>query len=101
MSRLLIIFLSLLLILVNGCNNTSQAQKVRKPGVAGAFYPANKTDLRKMVKDYLAGTKARKISEPIIALIAPHAGYVYSGRVAAESYAQLQGRNIKRVVVEK
>jgi len=99
MSKVFTIFLSLVLILTNGCNNSSQAQKIRKAGVAGAFYPADKNDLKKVIKEYLAGAQSKKISSPVTALIAPHAGYVYSGHVAAESYAQLKDREIERAIV--
>ena len=99
MSELFRIFLAVALVLGNGCTNSSQAQKIRQPAVAGTFYPADKNNLRQMIEGYLANTKALRINEPISALIAPHAGYIYSGQVAAESYAQLQGRKIKRVVI--
>ena len=99
MSGTFIFFLSLVLIFANGCTDSAPAQKIRRPAVAGAFYPADKNSLQQMVEGYLANTKAPRINEPILALIAPHAGYVYSGQVAAESYAQLRGRKIKRVVV--
>lgn len=99
MSGTFTFFLSLVLIFANGCTDSAPAQKIRRPAVAGAFYPADKNSLQQMVEGYLANTKAPRINEPILALIAPHAGYVYSGQVAAESYAQLRGRKIKRVVV--
>ncbi|HOL71363.1 MAG TPA: AmmeMemoRadiSam system protein B [Bryobacteraceae bacterium] len=75
------------------------AAQVREPAVAGAFYPADAGELRKMVDALLARQPASTVQDPIIALIAPHAGYPYSGAVAARAYALLKGRKPERVVV--
>ncbi|HEY4934847.1 MAG TPA: AmmeMemoRadiSam system protein B [Terriglobales bacterium] len=73
--------------------------KVRQPGVAGAFYPANPDELKNMVDGFLAKAQVSPTADPLIALIAPHAGYLYSGGVAAFSYAALKGRTFQRVVI--
>ena len=75
------------------------ADKPRQPGVAGTFYPANPDDLKTMVDGFLAKAQVAATSDPLIALIAPHAGYPYSGGVAAFSYAALRGRAYRRVVI--
>jgi MEMO1 family protein len=79
---------------------TSNLKKVRPPACAGRFYPADPTELRKMVKNLLAAAKTPYEPAPK-AIIAPHAGYVYSGPVAASAYACLQSARdtIKRVVL--
>ena len=60
---------------------------VRNPAVAGMFYPANPAELKATVDRYLG---AAKTSGPVPkALIAPHAGFVYSGPVAASAYARI------------
>ena len=74
-------------------------QKIRPDGVAGAFYPANPQELSKMVDGFLAQATAPQLNGPLIALVSPHAGYPYSGPVAAYSYALLRGRKFARVVV--
>jgi len=72
---------------------------IRQPAVAGTFYPADAAELAAMVRDYLqhaaAGGNAPK------ALIAPHAGYIYSGPVAASAYASLRPLRgkVRRVVL--
>ena len=73
---------------------------VRPPAVAGRFYPNNPAKLRQMVENFLHEVKARAGSAPK-AIIAPHAGYVYSGPVAASAYARLAParETIKRVVL--
>jgi len=73
--------------------------KVRQAGVAGAFYPANPDELKSMVDGFLARAQVPPTNDPLVALIAPHAGYPYSGGVAAFSYAALKGRKFQRVVI--
>lgn len=73
---------------------------VRTPAVAGVFYPGDAAELGLAVKGYLAKAAVKGGAAPK-AVIAPHAGYVYSGPIAASAYAQLaplKGR-IKRVVL--
>jgi AmmeMemoRadiSam system protein B len=73
---------------------------IRTPAVAGAFYPADPGRLRAMVEGLLAATGAAGPSAPK-AIIAPHAGYVYSGPVAGAAFGSLGAavRQIRRVVV--
>lgn len=79
------------------------SQRVRPPAVAGLFYPANPDELKAMIMACFeaagpAGTTSERA--PVKALIAPHAGYIYSGPVAARVYALLEGRHdIRRVVL--
>jgi MEMO1 family protein len=75
------------------------AQKVRPAGVAGSFYPADPKELTAMMDDMLAKVSQPPITDPILAVVAPHAGYPYSGPVAAYTYAALKGRKYARVVV--
>jgi AmmeMemoRadiSam system protein B len=74
-------------------------QEVRQAGVAGSFYPADPVALSAMIDDMLAHVPAQTIAGPIIAAVAPHAGYPYSGPVAAYTYAALKGQKYSRVVV--
>jgi len=74
-------------------------QKVRPAGVAGGFYPADPQDLAKMVDGFLAQAAVPQFKGPLVALVSPHAGYPFSGPVAAYSYALLRGRRFARVVV--
>jgi AmmeMemoRadiSam system protein B/AmmeMemoRadiSam system protein A len=75
------------------------AQKVRQAGVAGSFYPADPKELSSMIDEMLAHASVPAIKDPILAVVAPHAGYQYSGPVAAYTYAELKGRKFSRVVV--
>ena len=74
--------------------------KIKLPAVAGLFYPADPRELAAQVDDLLA--EAAPPPGPVPkALIAPHAGYVYSGPVAASAYARLRpaAERIRRVVI--
>ena len=73
--------------------------KIRKPAVSGAFYPSDKESLNQMIDDFLQDCKKPKIKGEVKALIVPHAGYVYSGIVAAAGYNLIKGANIKKVLL--
>jgi AmmeMemoRadiSam system protein B len=62
--------------------------KVRPPAVAGRFYPGDPDELHRVVRTLLAGAGRPPAADPA-ALVVPHAGYVYSGPVAASAYAGL------------
>jgi AmmeMemoRadiSam system protein B len=74
-------------------------QAVRPPAVAGLFYPGDRTELHEMVTGFLAD--ATPSGPAPKALVVPHAGYVYSGPVAASGYALLAPTRatIRRVVL--
>ncbi len=61
--------------------------------------PRRETDLRGMLEEMLAKATAPPIEGDLIGLIAPHAGYAFSGQTAAYSYKQLEGRDFQRAVV--
>jgi AmmeMemoRadiSam system protein B len=75
--------------------------RVRAPAVAGMFYPGRPGDLQQTVSNFLAEAGAAHDGPPPKAMILPHAGYVYSGAVAAAGYARLAGarQRIRRVVM--
>jgi AmmeMemoRadiSam system protein B/AmmeMemoRadiSam system protein A len=73
--------------------------KVRQAGVAGGFYPADPKVLAATIDEMLAHVAEPPITDRILAVVAPHAGYQYSGPVAAYTYAALRGRKFSRVVV--
>jgi len=74
------------------------SEKIRPPAVAGMFYPANPAELRGMVEACLADVPKREGASPK-AIIVPHAGYIYSGPIAASAYARIQPAGIRRVVL--
>jgi AmmeMemoRadiSam system protein B len=59
----------------------------RKPSVAGGFYPGERDELRAMIKEMtVPGARKRKA----LAVVAPHAGYIYSGRVAGAVFSSVE-----------
>jgi len=74
---------------------------IREPAVAGTFYPADAASLGRTVDQYLDAAESQPASSVPKAIIAPHAGYVYSGETAGTVYRQLLGakNQIQRVVL--
>ncbi len=74
---------------------------VRRPAVAGAFYPAGGDELESMLDTFFSEAVARgaRPDPSVRGLICPHAGYVYSGAAAACAYARLSPSGRNRVVV--
>jgi AmmeMemoRadiSam system protein B/AmmeMemoRadiSam system protein A len=70
----------------------------REPVVAGQFYPGRPDELRAELTHLFADAEKKKTEENIQALIAPHAGYVFSGEVAASSYNQLDTNKIYKTI---
>ena len=71
-----------------------ETQKTRKPAVAGSFYPSSAREIRSMIGPWMhpSGDKAPQ------ALIVPHAGYVFSGEVAASAFNKIpRGHSYKRI----
>jgi len=86
---LLTYFVVILLLISEGYWSTSEAEEVRLPAVAGAFYPGSANELRRSIKAYLDSVPAIKPDGKIFAAVAPHAGYTYSGGVAAYTHKVL------------
>ncbi len=78
--------------------HAQSTEDVRKPEVAGMFYPGSAKELSQMIDQYLANAE-KTVDGEILGLVSPHAGYVYSGPVAAWSYKQVAGINYDVVVV--
>jgi AmmeMemoRadiSam system protein B/AmmeMemoRadiSam system protein A len=85
--------------LLAGNRPAGAAEQVRPAAVAGSFYPADPKELAAMVDGFVAQANVSASKGRVIALVAPHAGYPFSGGVAGHSYALLKGRPTHRVVV--
>lgn len=71
-----------------------------KAYVAGAFYPADKAELNQMVGQFLKNVEPQtKKYKNVVALIVPHAGYIYSGQTAAYAYKQIEGMDFDTVIL--
>jgi AmmeMemoRadiSam system protein B len=72
---------------------------IRKPAVAGTWYPGDRASLVSEVEGYLADVVPVEVPGRLVALISPHAGLRYSGPVAAHAYARLRGRRDLTAVI--
>jgi AmmeMemoRadiSam system protein B len=79
---------------------------VRKPAVAGAFYPKDRSELQQQIRDsYLHSLGPGKLppsaptSARVVSVVAPHAGYVYSGPVAAHSYLHVSSLRDPELII--
>lgn len=76
-----------------------QLGKDRQPAVAGSFYPADKAELQKTVENLLDAAPLVLHRQPL-AVIAPHAGYIFSGSVAAAAFKQIdRNRSFRHVFI--
>ena len=69
------------------CLALSPAANARETAVAGQFYPADKAGLSSFVDASLSGSKVKKPEGKIVAVLAPHAGYEFSGKMAGLAYS--------------
>jgi hypothetical protein len=72
---------------------------LRKPAVAGQFYPDEPETLRCVTRQYIEDAKVEPAPENVTAIVSPHAGYVYSGPTAGHAFARILGKRPGRVVL--
>jgi AmmeMemoRadiSam system protein B/AmmeMemoRadiSam system protein A len=80
------------------CATAADNTAVRSPAVAGSFYPDNPAQLEGAVRAYLREARPPSGERPL-AILAPHAGYLFSGQIAADGYREAQGFPVDVVVV--
>jgi hypothetical protein len=74
-----------------------KAQTLRRAAVAGSWYPGTRAALEREITAFLEHAPLVRSGAVVRALIAPHAGYAYSGRCAGASFKQLAGQRVERV----
>ncbi|MEA3329024.1 MAG: AmmeMemoRadiSam system protein B [Candidatus Omnitrophota bacterium] len=72
---------------------------VRRPVVSGRFYPSDARALRIMIENFLEKAAPSKLEGELIGLVVPHAGYRYSGEIAAWGYKLLEEKEFETVVI--
>jgi AmmeMemoRadiSam system protein B len=72
---------------------------IRYPAVAGMFYPSSSKELEKVIGEFLEKVEKRHLPGEVKGLIVPHAGYVYSGPVAASGFKLLEGGGKKIIIL--
>ncbi|MBA7493763.1 hypothetical protein ES702_04325 [subsurface metagenome] len=92
--------ISLFFIIVSlGTGCTEGKEIIRQPAFAGTWYPGNRDELSKTIDSFLKNARDQQLKGDLIALIAPHAGYAFSGPIAAESFKQLTGKKFTTVIL--
>jgi len=91
-------FTLLLAVFTTGCHASGKGDAVREPAVAGQFYPADSTELRLAIARYLGDALPRRVDQTL-AIIVPHAGYVYCGQIIADAFHQVQDQPCDLVVI--
>ncbi len=85
------------------CCDYVMADNIRKPAVAGLWYPADRQRLERVIEDLTARARQTRVQTPsaksLKALILPHAGYVYSGLTAAHASFAMTGRQYNKVIL--
>jgi MEMO1 family protein len=79
------------------CSNPA-SNEVRLPAVAGSFYPSDPGKLKLAIQKFLENSPSLEIETPI-AILAPHAGYIYAGQIYADAYRQAMGRRYDVIVI--
>ncbi|MCX5700824.1 MAG: AmmeMemoRadiSam system protein B [Candidatus Omnitrophica bacterium] len=75
------------------------AENIKQPNVAGEFYPDNPKQLSEMLDGFFEKADSASLAGEIFALISPHAGYGYSGQVAAYGYKLIQNKKYNMVII--
>src|SRR5664280_331299 len=103
-NKMKILGLNLALLVVVFCFATAcQANKgsetdVREPAVAGKFYPESADKLRLAIEKYLQDALPVKVQKPV-AIIVPHAGYIFSGQICADGFKQVSNQKYDVIVI--
>jgi AmmeMemoRadiSam system protein B/AmmeMemoRadiSam system protein A len=84
-------------VVLSACGN-SKPSDIRPAAVSGSFYPSNPQKLKLAVQKFLGDSPEISMEKPI-ALVVPHAGYIYSGQICADAYRQIMGHSYDVVVV--
>jgi len=74
-------------------------KNIRKPVIAGSWYPGDPGVLTRDIKEYLKKVPGNGVGGRVVGLISPHAGYLYSGQIAAHGYKLIQGQRFDSVIV--
>ena len=74
-------------------------KNIRKSVIAGTWYPGDASTLAGDIRRYLEKVPGQAVGGPVVGLLSPHAGYAYSGQIAAHGYRLIEGQRYDAVVV--
>jgi len=80
-------------------NRDKHLGKLRKSIIAGSWYPGDPSVLRDDISRYIQNVPGRELAGDVVGIIVPHAGYIYSGQVAAHAYKLIQNKKYDTVIL--
>ena len=89
----------MILTLVVSSTAVPGSSSVRPSVCTGSWYPAGREALGKQIDGFLDRAPEAAAGQNVVAMVSPHAGYVYSGETAAWAYKHLQGSSFRRVII--
>ena len=89
----------LLVFSISAKGKGGEMDNVRKAVIAGTWYPGDPSRLKSDIEGYLHSARVTDIGGKVTGLVAPHAGYVYSGQVAAYAYKVAQSNKFDAVIL--
>ncbi|HNZ64566.1 MAG TPA: AmmeMemoRadiSam system protein B [Smithella sp.] len=97
--RVILILLCIGSFFASACRaDKKPAGDIREPAVAGKFYPENADKLKRAIEYFLRDAIPGEIKKPV-ALIVPHAGYIFSGQICADGFNQVRNQQYDTVVI--
>ena len=72
---------------------------IRPPAFAGSFYPENEKELESIIDEHLDQAEPPEIEGEVRAMVLPHAGYAYSGPIAAFGYKLVEKKDYDNVII--
>jgi hypothetical protein len=83
---------------ISTCVGGQQTSNVRPAAVAGQFYPSDPAHLKLAVQQFLEDAVPSSVEKPV-ALVVPHAGYLFAGQIIADGFRQVKGRTYDTIVI--
>ena len=97
-SRILLPLVVFCLVLAAACQAGKVVDDIRAPAFAGKFYPETAAVLKPAVEKFMADALPAKDGKPV-AIVVPHAGYIYSGQICADGYNQVRKGDYETIVI--
>lgn len=88
-----------LMVAISICFTNAYAKEIKHSEFSGSFYPANPKELSAFIENALKNANLQQINEEIVGILVPHAGYVYSGKVAAFAYKTIENKHFDTIVI--
>jgi AmmeMemoRadiSam system protein B/AmmeMemoRadiSam system protein A len=97
--RLCSLLVVIILLFATACQaNKASNSDIREPAVAGKFYPESAAKLKLAVEKFMQDAAPAQVKKPV-AIIVPHAGYIFSGQICADAFAQVRNQKYDVIVI--